>query len=425
MKKILLISLIFISAFAIVKAQLNTTGYENWRPLYNSMVTWEDGAFNMNQSGHPDYGWGVYNSISHGLSGDSIYLIKLQDGTLKQLFIEEKNSMGNIYKFRFADITGENEVVAEARCVDYTNRLFLYYSLQNQTFVDRDPANADWDIVLTKYTDTAINYTVTGFLSNEDVEVSVYHAPNSTAAANSTINDTTTFKKDITAIGNSWNKVVGFSIVPLDTMVYFVKTSSLSVYKMQATFFESGSAAGTGKGRVGLAVQLVHPSVGEIMKDTLVMGNGYANDVYFSMAQGVTKTSPRNTWDIAFKANAFSASILLNTTMNMALYTYPKAFGEGIEAWDALAVKNISLDQTSVYPNPVANSVVFSNKNWRQNSDLTFELFDSSGKLVLKQVHSLDGNSFTTDLNQLSNGIYQARVLNNGNYFNTKVLVSK
>lgn len=412
-------------AIGLAKAQMNTAGYETWRPLYNSMVTWEDGAFNMNQIGHPDYGWGVYNGLSHDIEGDSIYLIKLPNGSLKQLFIEAKLSSSNIYKFRYADVTGENEVIEEARCVDYPDRLFLYYSLQNKAFVDRDPAKTDWDIVLTKYTDTTINYTVTGFLLNEGSLVSVYHAPNSTAALNSTINDTTVFKKDITVIGNSWNKVSGFSIIPLDTMVYFVKTASKSVYKLRTTFFESGSTAGTGKGRVGVAVQMLLPTLGEIVKDTLVMGNGYANDVYFSMAQGVTKTSPRTAWDIAFKANKYSASIFLNTTMNTSLYTYPKSFGEGISAWESLAIRQNTIDLTSIYPNPVSDNVRFNNKDWKQNSEVLFSVYNSAGKLVLNQSHTLDGTGFVSNFSQLANGIYHARMMNNGVYYSAKVLVNK
>jgi hypothetical protein len=425
MKKYIIVSIVLTLATAFANAQLNTTGYQSWKPLYNSMLTWDDGAFNMNQTGHPDYGWGLYNSITHGLSGDSIYLIKLQDGSFKQLFIEDKNSMGNIYNFRYADVTGANEVIEQALCVNYTDKLFLYYSLQNQAFVDRDPVNSAWDMVLTKFTDTAINYTVTGFLLNEGSKVSVYHAPDATTAMNSGLADTTTFKNDITTIGNSWNKVVGFSIIPLDTMVYFVKNAAKDIYKLQFTFFESGSSMGTGKGRVGIQSRKLYPTEEAIVKDTLVMGNGYLNDVYYSMVQGITKESPRASWDIAFKTNAYSASIITNSTMGIALYTYPKSYGEGISAWQSLATPLTKTEKTSVFPNPAKDFVNFVDKSWEQNSEIKLMVYNSAGQLVLSQAQTLNGSGFRSNLGTLSEGLYHARILNNGRYSSAKILVSR
>jgi hypothetical protein len=419
MTKNLLLASIFAFTFFIINAQIDTSGYQSWRPLYNSMKTWDDGAFNMNQKGHPDYGWGIYNSITHGLSGDSIFLIKLQDGSFKQILIEEKNSVGNIYTFRYADIAGANQVIEQARCVDYTGKLFLYYSLQNKTFVDRDPANGDWDMVLTKFTDTAINYTVTGFLLNEKSKVSVLHAANATAALNSGLNDTTTFKSDLCTIGNSWYKLSGMSIVPLDTMVYFVKTPNLDIYKMQVTFFESGAS---GKGKVGIVKQKLHPTIGDVMRDTLIMGSGYVNDIYLSMSLGITKESSRATWDIAFKTNAYSASIITNSTKGIALYTYPKA---DVDAWLGLSAPSARIETTSVYPNPARDFITFSNSNWEQNSEVQLMVYNTAGKLVMNQNHSLNGNSFNSNLTELAEGLYHARILNKGNYSNAKILVTR
>jgi hypothetical protein len=419
MTKNLISTLVLLFTFFIVNAQIDTTGYQSWKPLYNSMKTWDDGAFNMNQKGHPDYGWGIYNSITHGLSGDSIFLIKLQDGSFKQILIEEKNSVGNIYTFRYADITGENQVIEQARCDDNTSKLFYYYSLQNKTFADREPASTDWDMVLTKFTDTAINYIVTGFLLNENSQVAVLHAADATAALNSGLSDTTTFKSDISTIGNSWYKLSGMSIVPLDTMVYFVKTPNLDIYKMQVTFFESGVS---GKGRVGIVKQKLHPAIGDAVRDTLVMGSGYANDVYLSMSLGITKASSRAEWDIAFKTNTFSASVITNSTKGIALYTYPKA---DIDAWLSLSTPITRIKSASVYPNPASDYVTFNNNSWEQNSEVQLMVYNAAGKLVLNRTHSLNGNSFHSSFGELSDGLYHAKILNKGNYSSAKILVSR
>jgi hypothetical protein len=419
MTKNLLSALVLLFTFFIVNAQIDTAGYKSWKPLYNSMKTWDDGAFNMNQNGHPDYGWGIYNDLNHNLYGDSIFLIKLQDGSFKQLLIEMKNSVANIYTFRFADITGANQVIEQARCIDYTGKLFLYYSLQTKTFTDRDPATSDWDLVLTKFTDTAINYTVTGFLLNEKSKVSVFHAPNATAALNSGLSDTTIFKSDLCTIGNSWYKLSGMSIVPLDTMVYFVKTPNLDIYKMQVTFFESGAS---GKGKVGVLTQKLYPTLGTGVRDTLIMGAGYANDIYFSMNIGVTKESPRASWDIAFKTNAYSASVITNSTKGIELYTYPKA---DVDAWLSLSTTTTRIESATVYPNPARDYVTFNNTTWEQNSEVKLMVYNTAGKLVMNQTYTLNGNSFHSNLAELSEGLYHARILNNGNYSSAKILVSR
>jgi hypothetical protein len=297
--------------------------------------------------------------------------------------------------------------------------LFLYYSLQNQNFVERDPANSDWNMVLTKFTDTAINYSVTGFLLNEGSQVSVFHAQDSITAQNSTLADTTEFKSDIATIGNSWYKLSGMSIVPLDTMVYFVKTSTPGIYKMQVTYFQSGAS---GKGRVGVKVQMLYPSVGEAVNDTLEMGSGYANDVYFSMSQGITKTSPRASWDIAFKTNAFSASVLTNSTMGILLYTYPKA---GLEAWTSLRTIQNRIESTSVYPNPVRDMVSFTNSGWKDNSEVHLILYNTAGQTVLNQIRVLDGRGFNISLSDLPVGLYHTRIVNDGKLSTGKILISR
>ncbi len=419
MKKLLLFALSIVISLNFVSAQIDTSGMSSWKPLYNSMATWDDGAFNMNQTGHPDYGWGVYNSITHGLSGDSIYLIQLQDGSFKQLAIEEKNSMANIYTFRFADIAGTNQVIEQARCVDNTDKLFLYYSIQNQKFEDRDPSNSAWDMVLTGFVDTSINYPVTGFLLNDKTKVSVFNAADSNAAANSGIADTTIFKSDITEIGYKWKKFTGTAYITFDTLVYFVKTSNADVYKLQMTYFQSG---GSGKGRVGVRTQRLLPNIGEVVNDTLEMGNGYVNDVYFSLSQGITKLTPRNNWDIAFKTAAFSASIIINSTKNVALYTYPKS---DISAWTSLGTKQSQMEATSVYPNPASDIITFRNSSWKADSEVSLSVYNNAGQLVYTQGKTLDGTTFTANVKDLPKGLYHARILNNGSYFTGKIMVSR
>lgn len=72
-----------------------------------------------------------------------------------------------------------------------------------------------------------------------------------------------------------------------------------------------------------VAVLVAFSVQSQIVNDSITMGQGYAEDVYYSFKDGVVSNSPRATWDIAFSTQAFSASILANTGANVAVWEYP------------------------------------------------------------------------------------------------------
>ena len=59
-------------------------------PMYNSDTQWSSGAFDTNQVGGFDYGWGIYNLQTHHIVGDSLFIIKTVNGTWKKLWMEQK-----------------------------------------------------------------------------------------------------------------------------------------------------------------------------------------------------------------------------------------------------------------------------------------------------------------------------------------------
>jgi hypothetical protein len=56
--------------------------------------------------------------------------------------------------------------------------------------------------------------------------------------------------------------------------------------------------------------------------ETLIMGSGYANDVYYSLDNGIVATVPRANWDIAFHTNVYSSTIITNGGEGVQLYAY-------------------------------------------------------------------------------------------------------
>ncbi|HRZ76366.1 MAG TPA: hypothetical protein P5248_03305, partial [Bacteroidales bacterium] len=57
-------------------------------------------------------------------------------------------------------------------------------------------------------------------------------------------------------------------------------------------------------------------------EDTVTMGSGYANDIYYNLETGVESTAARALWDLGFSTKVFSASILINDGTAGELYTW-------------------------------------------------------------------------------------------------------
>ncbi len=126
----------------------------NWKRLSNSDSIWEEGAFNRNSMDHPDYGWGVYNAITHDVVGDSVYIISLANGAKKKLWIKSKNSINNTYVFTYADLDGTNEFTETLDVTPYEDKLFVYYNLSIGSVIDREPAQSSWDLLFSRYSAT-------------------------------------------------------------------------------------------------------------------------------------------------------------------------------------------------------------------------------------------------------------------------------
>ncbi|MCF8302450.1 MAG: T9SS type A sorting domain-containing protein [Bacteroidales bacterium] len=228
---------------------VDTTGLHEWKAQYNSKEEWAIGAFNRNALGHPDYGWGMYNINTHNVTGDSLFIIQLSNGSYMKMWMEMKNSIANTYHFRYAALDGSNEQNVEVNANNFTGN-YAYYSLQNQETVDREPEE-NWHLLFTKYA-AAINmgaevvhYPVTGVLVNAGVEVAEV-----TGVEQESYNDwgAHAFATAIAEIGYDWKEFNDntFQYEVLDSLVYFVKDTLGNVHKLYFTGFESGTS-GNGK----------------------------------------------------------------------------------------------------------------------------------------------------------------------------------
>lgn len=220
-------------------ATLDTAGIKTWATQWNTDTSWTNGALARYVApGNPfDLGWGIYSTITHFVTGDSIYVIKLASGTYKKLWVQQL--AGGIYTFQYADLDGNNLQNASVDKASYSGKNLAYYSLQNNTALDREPLSANWDLTFTQYTTfLPTPYTVTGVLSNKGVRVAkVDTAGNPTTYNNWNIHN---FKTAINEIGYDWKTFTGVWAIK-DSLLYFVKTRSGDVWKIIFTEFGGSS----------------------------------------------------------------------------------------------------------------------------------------------------------------------------------------
>ena len=250
-------------------ASVDTTGMSSWKNMTNSPTVWEDGAFNAHSTGHPDYGWGTYNMVTHNLTGDSIFVVAYPDGSIKKLWIESKFSAENIYNFKYANLDGTDEHKVEFNVIPYETKRFAYYSMVDNMELDREPAADLWDILFTKFINLVpdnegnlLPYLVTGVANN--VETGANHFYPVANDFNSWFDKDFSIEKN--TIGADWKyfDMGTFSYKMVDSTCYFVKSGNDDVYKLSFVYW-----GGTSTGAFALDKKIVSLSaVNEIEKES-------------------------------------------------------------------------------------------------------------------------------------------------------------
>ena len=227
----------------------NSTTNILYNPMYNSDITWEVGAFDINTTSGFDYGWGVYNLQNHHIIGDSIFLIQTVNGNWKKIWIKSKES--GEYFFKYANLDGTDIVNTSIQAANYSNKRFVYYSLDQDIVNDREPELSEWDISFTKYITPVQGtpYPVTGVLSN--VGIKIAKAINIASPFNYIDFSSHTFMEDINSIGYDWKTFQGSYIID-NNRCYFVKDYNNNIWRIIFTEFE-----GTTSGNIEFNTELI------------------------------------------------------------------------------------------------------------------------------------------------------------------------
>ncbi len=221
---------------------VDTNGLSTWSARYDSDTSWTYCA--MGRYADPndpfDLDWGKYNLTTHEVLGDSLYIIKLVDGSYKKLIIESLKS--GKYNIKYADLSGSNEKTASIDKTGFNAADFGYFSIVDNKTLQREPSQGEWDLVFTKYTGfVPIAYGVTGVL----------HSRGATAVKAVNIADVNAYKNysahtmthEINTLGYNWKTYNGSGYDIADSTVYFVQTVNGEVFKVVFTGYISADAS--------------------------------------------------------------------------------------------------------------------------------------------------------------------------------------
>jgi hypothetical protein len=225
--------------------------------LYNGDDGWYQGAFNQipNPSAF-NYGWGTYNISSHKITGDSVFIVRTGNGFYK-LAIDSLNPLTYDWNMRVEqiDVAGMTQTYSVSKSNGYADRLFAYFDLDNAQTTDREPDVNSWDMQFITYPTYVFagpnsSYRgVTGALTNRGIPVAEASMIDLDDARNDYQNAPSPSwqagweSNAYSTIGYDWKSfnLGTFQYDILDSLSYFVKSQSDSVFQMQFLEFPGGT----------------------------------------------------------------------------------------------------------------------------------------------------------------------------------------
>ncbi len=232
-------------------ATLDTTGLfngTNFTRQRDDQHAFAPSAFEQGGAGHPDYGWGIYNNITHDVNGVKIYVFKTSNAapTWKKVWIKKLSAITSAYTIWVDDIGGGAAQTLTISKAGVTNKNFIYYSFVNDSTYDSEPAADSYDLVFTKHEGDylqngffVVNQAVTGVETNKGVAV----AEAADILPDNAIHTNYTLQEDLQGIGARWKQLnMSFQWVVEDSTSYFIQDLDSNIWQVRFTGFVGSSA---------------------------------------------------------------------------------------------------------------------------------------------------------------------------------------
>lgn len=234
--------------------QFDTAGWQSWRMVFNNINKRELGAFNQQKGpGMWDFNWGIYNTSTHEVVGDSMYLLILNAGSPTQIFRKfypvKQDVSGNL-QLRIAALDGTGDTTMNVLSATAGTRAYKYVHLQKKNQPLREPAQA-WDVVFTQYfaptfdpmSGKIIPYPVMGVETNQGVLVAAIRGVERSAIDPGNWKSQAT--DDLTGIGSNWKSFNRSTnkFACKDSLSYLVKSVDGQYWLLYFSRFD-GNATG-------------------------------------------------------------------------------------------------------------------------------------------------------------------------------------
>lgn len=236
-------------------SSFDTTGWKRWRMVFNDIHDHKKGAFNQQPGpGMWDFNWGVYNSSTHEVVGDSLHLLILGEGTprvaYKKFWPVKQDRQGNLI-VRVANIDGSSDTTFRLMKADASGKNYKYLNISTQQVVNREPSQS-WDLLFTQYfaptfdprSGRVLPYPVMGVESNLGTLTVAINGVHRDSISLS--NYQMQVKDDLTGVGADWKRFdqTTFRYVFKDSLTYLVKAKDGEYWLLYFTGFGGNS---TGK----------------------------------------------------------------------------------------------------------------------------------------------------------------------------------
>jgi hypothetical protein len=217
--------------------------------LFNPDTSWDYGALNAKAAAIFDYGWGKYNTVSHNVYGDSIFIIA-QGNNYYQFIIDSMKGSTNDYYTRVAPLGLSNFTASTTfnKAPKFSNSNFIYVTATSMGLADtmREPAKNTWDILFTKYITPIAGaggsitpYPVKGVLSNRGTkQARLVNIDVESVASNYATYPLVT---PINTIGYDWKVFAAGVYTYPENLSYLVESKQGALWQIQFTGYSSAT----------------------------------------------------------------------------------------------------------------------------------------------------------------------------------------
>ena len=230
----------------------DTATLEGWDMTgqnFNDQSDWSNAAFSQGGDGMFDFGWGVYDVITHIVTSDKTYLLQLADESWKKVALLSLES--GVYQLQWANLDGTEETTMDIEKADYPGKLFAYCNLEDQTVSDLEPSEP-WDFVFLKYLEDVGNgayYAVAGVLNHPAVTTQEVNGLTDPFQDGNYSFDS--FSSATNVIGHDWKTYVPQQGYVLENeRCYFVADQDSAFWRVVFTEFEGSATGNIGFGKV-------------------------------------------------------------------------------------------------------------------------------------------------------------------------------